>query len=147
MPQNGREAPPGWVVRTSHRADRIYYRLRKHTAVIVHKDHVTRHLDDTDMDRFRESFRESFLDTPWEAPDQIAYGHHNPFEHFEASDDTLSINREVVPVGEKAGLGAGGKPIATSTSTSTFDKCGPRRYRGIQGRLPAPERSANLCRR
>ena len=58
---------------------RIYYRLRKHTAVIVHKDHVTWHLDDAVMARWQELF----FDPAWGPFATGSYANHNVFQQFE----------------------------------------------------------------
>ncbi|TNF24868.1 MAG: hypothetical protein EP329_24075 [Deltaproteobacteria bacterium] len=60
--------------------ERIYYRLRKYTAVVMQKNHIPWLLDDATLDRWQELF----LDTDWgvdvRAP---GYGNANPFAYFE----------------------------------------------------------------
>ena len=59
----------------------VYYRLRKYTAIVVQKNHITWALNDETMDRVEEIFYSSDWGTepisePW-------YGSYNPFEYFD----------------------------------------------------------------
>lgn len=62
--------------------DRIYYRLRKYTALIVEKNHITWQLDDASMARWRELL----FDSDWGpvAIEPARYDSYNPFEYFAA---------------------------------------------------------------
>jgi len=62
------------------RTGRVYYRLRKYTALVVEKNHITWGLDDQTLARWRELF----FDSDWGegAIDPARYDTQNPFDYF-----------------------------------------------------------------